>query len=185
MGKENFIDYYEILQVSPGADQEIIERAFRLLAKRYHPDNQHTGDASKFKILVEAYRALSDSEKRAAYDNNNKATDVHQNNIPFNVPQSGDPKAETRVYQAILLILYIARRTDVMKPGVGIVHLEKLLGFPEKELEFHMWYLKEKGWTQRLDTGEFAITPNGVDEVMEKNLTLEKDRLLLSANEFS
>jgi hypothetical protein len=48
-----------------------------------------------------------------------------------------------------------------------------------------MWYLKEKGWTQRLDTGEFAITANGVDEVMEKNLTLEKDRLLLSANEFS
>ncbi len=76
MGEENFIDYYEILQVSPGADQEIIERAFRLLAKRYHPDNQHTGDDNKFKILMEAYHVLSDPEKRAIHDNNNKATDV-------------------------------------------------------------------------------------------------------------
>lgn len=99
MGKENSTDYYEILQVSPAADQEIIERAFRLLAKRYHPDNQHTGDASKFTILVEAYRALSDPEKRAAYNNNNKPTDVHQNNIPFNAPQYRDPEAERRINQ--------------------------------------------------------------------------------------
>jgi curved DNA-binding protein CbpA len=185
MGKENFIDYYEILQVSPGADQEIIERAFRLLAKRYHPDNKHTGDAIKFKILVEAYRVLSDSEKRAAYDNNNKATDVHQNNIPFNAPQYRDPEAERRINQVILFIFYLARKQDAMKPGIGIIDLEKQVGLPEKELEFHIWYLREKGWIQRVETGEFAITASGVDEVVEKNLTLKKDQLLLSANEFS
>lgn len=185
MGKENFIDYYEILQVSPGADREIIERAFRLLAKRYHPDNQHTGDASKFKILVEAYRALSDSEKRATYDNNTKATDVHQNNIPFNTPLNRDPEAERRINQAILFIFYLARKRDAMKPGIGIVELEKLAALPEKELDFHIWYLKEKGWIQRLETGEFAITASGVDEVMEKNLTLEKYHLLPSGNGFS
>jgi len=72
-----------------------------------------------------------------------------------------------------------------MKPGIGIVELEKLAGLPENELNFHIWYLKEKGWIQRIETGEFAISASGVDEVMEKNLTLEKDRLLAFANEFS
>jgi curved DNA-binding protein len=185
MGEENFIDYYEILQVSPGADQEIIERAFRLLAKRYHPDNQHTGDNNKFKILMEAYRVLSDPEKRATHDNNNKATDVRRNNIPFNDPQDRDPEAERRINQAILFIFYLARKRDAMKPGIGPTEIEKLTGLPEKELDFHIWYLKEKGWIQRLESGEFAITASGVDEVMEKNLTLKKDRLLPFGNTFS
>jgi curved DNA-binding protein len=39
-----FMDYYEILQVSPNADQTTIERVYRLLAKKYHPDNAEEGD---------------------------------------------------------------------------------------------------------------------------------------------
>jgi curved DNA-binding protein CbpA len=144
MGEEDFIDYYEILQVSPGADQEIIERAFRLLAKRYHPDNQHTGDASKFKILVEAYRALSDPEKRAAYDNNNTATDVHQNNIPFNAPQYRDPEAERRINQEILFIFYLARKRNAMKPGIGIAELKSWLPFLKRSWIFIFGILRKK-----------------------------------------
>lgn len=68
MNQESFVDYYEILQVSPKADSETIERVFRLLAKRYHTDNQRTGDADKFTMLSEAYQVLSQPEKRAAYD---------------------------------------------------------------------------------------------------------------------
>ena len=72
-----------------------------------------------------------------------------------------------------------------MKPGIGIVELEKLAALPEKELEFHIWYLKEKGWIQRLDTGGFAITVNGVDAVIEKDLLLRKDRFLPAFNDLS
>jgi curved DNA-binding protein len=68
MERESFIDYYKILQLSQGADQETIERVYRLLAKRYHPDNKDTGDAQEFDTLVKAYRALSDPERRADYD---------------------------------------------------------------------------------------------------------------------
>jgi len=186
MRKETSVDYYEILQVSPSADQEIIERAFRLLAKRYHPDNKHTGDAAKFDTLMEAYRVLSVSEKRAVYDDTYKAPDdAHQNSILFNASQTRDPGEERKIHQVILLIVYTARRRDVMKPGVGAIELEKLAGLPEKELEFHIWYLKEKGWIQRLDTGEFAITAKGVDAIMQNNPMLRKDRLLPSANELS
>ena len=171
-------NYYEVLQVSPKADHEMIERAYRLLAKRYHPDNQDTGDAGRFGSLMEAYLVLSDPEKRASYDRNHEGPKAHEDNIFFNIPESRDAGEESKLYQAILLILYVARRADVTKPGVGTFSLEKLLGLSEKELEFHLWYLKEKGWIQRAETGGFAITVNGVDAVIEKNLLLRKDRLL-------
>ncbi len=184
MEKENS-NYYEILQVSPSADQEIIERTFRLLAKRYHPDNKHTGDDSSFRILAEAYRVLSDPAKRAAYDGNHQATDAHRTNTQFNPSESRDPEVEKKINQAILFIFYAARKRDAMRPGVGVIELEKLMGLPEKELEFHIWYIKEKGWIQRLETGEYAITAKGVDTIIENNLKLRDDRLLPFAVNFS
>jgi hypothetical protein len=45
-------------------------------------------------------------------------------------------------------------------------------------LEFHTWYLKEKGWIQRADTGGYSITASGVDVVEENDLILGQDRLL-------
>ena len=63
-----FEDLYEDLQVSPNADQETIERVYRLLAKRYHPDNNGSGSVEKFDIITKAYKLLSDPERRAAYD---------------------------------------------------------------------------------------------------------------------
>ena len=63
-------DYYEVLGVSKTADDAEIKKAFRALAKKYHPD-AHPGDAeceAKFKEAQEAYAVLSDAEKRKQYD---------------------------------------------------------------------------------------------------------------------
>lgn len=60
-------NYYEILGVPENADEETIKRAFRELAKKYHPDRPG-GDAEKFKKIIEAYRVLSDKKLRAEYD---------------------------------------------------------------------------------------------------------------------
>jgi len=61
-------DYYEVLGISKTATEEEIKRAFRKLAKTYHPDNKQTGDEAKFKEVGEAYAILSDANKRRQYD---------------------------------------------------------------------------------------------------------------------
>lgn len=62
-------DFYEVLGVEKGASEQEIKRAYKKLAKKYHPDiyKGEDGDA-KFKELAEAYEILSDEQKRSAYD---------------------------------------------------------------------------------------------------------------------
>jgi curved DNA-binding protein len=65
----DFKDYYAALGVVPTASQEEIKRAYRKLARKYHPDVSKEPDAeARFKDVAEAYEALSDAERRAAYD---------------------------------------------------------------------------------------------------------------------
>jgi curved DNA-binding protein len=64
-----FKDYYGVLGVSRGASQEDIKRAYRRLARKYHPDVSKAGDAEeRFKEVQEAYAVLKDADKRATYD---------------------------------------------------------------------------------------------------------------------
>jgi curved DNA-binding protein len=64
-----FKDYYEVLGVEPGAGDAEIKTAYRRLARKYHPDvSKEAGAEEKFKAVNEAYEALRDPQKRAAYD---------------------------------------------------------------------------------------------------------------------
>ena len=63
-------DYYEVLGLQKGASEDEIKKAFKTMARKYHPD-LHPDDkeaAEKFKEVNEAYEVLSDSQKRARYD---------------------------------------------------------------------------------------------------------------------
>jgi molecular chaperone DnaJ len=69
MGMSGRRDYYEVLGVGRSASQEEIKKAYRGLARQYHPDVSDAPDAeARFKEINEAYEVLSDSEKRATYD---------------------------------------------------------------------------------------------------------------------
>ncbi|MBI4759268.1 MAG: molecular chaperone DnaJ [Chloroflexi bacterium] len=62
-------DYYEVLGVSRGASEDDVKKAFRRLARQYHPDVSKAADAEdRFKEINEAYEVLSDPDKRSTYD---------------------------------------------------------------------------------------------------------------------
>jgi molecular chaperone DnaJ len=62
-------DFYEVLGISKSASNDEIKKAYRALAKKYHPDINKASDAeAKFKEIQEAYEVLSDEKKRQAYD---------------------------------------------------------------------------------------------------------------------
>jgi curved DNA-binding protein len=174
-----FRDYYEALQLSPNADSDTIDRVYRILVKRYHPDNYETGNAEKFNEILEAHRVLSDPEKRAGYDvryDENRAATLK---IFHEASASDGFDDDRRVFEGVLSLLYISRRRDPSRGGMGIIQIERLLGCPAQHLEFHLWYLREKGWIERLDNGLLAITANGVDHVIDQdNLILRRDRLI-------
>ena len=78
-------NYYEILEVDRNASQEVIEKAYRALAKKYHPDLQQGAmkeqSAEKMKIINEAYDVLSDSAKREQYNEKLKNEEIQNQGI--------------------------------------------------------------------------------------------------------
>lgn len=81
-----FKDYYQILGVSRDADQDELRKAYRQLARKYHPDVYKGEDASdRFKSINEAYEVLSDPDKRARYDRFGKDWEHYQA-----APDAGD-----------------------------------------------------------------------------------------------
>ena len=175
----SFRDYYETLQLNPNADEETINRVFRILVKRYHPDNRDSGNTKKFNEVMDAYRILSDPEKRAAYDvkyDQNRASVLKL----FDEASASDSfDSDRRVCEGILSLLYVSRRRDPDRGGVGVIQMERLLGCPSQHLEFPLWYLRQKSWVERLENGLIAITAAGVDKVIEQNnIVLRRDRLI-------
>lgn len=61
------MNYYQILELHYHADEQEIKSSYRRLAMKYHPDRS-TGHEEKFKLINEAYKVLSDSDKRKEYN---------------------------------------------------------------------------------------------------------------------
>ena len=101
-------DYYEVLGVDKSADEAAIKKAYRNLAKKYHPD-ANPGDATaekKFKEASEAYAILSDPEKRRQYDQpipEKEATKcIMQSRILVDLYQKGQTGLSQRAVEALL-----------------------------------------------------------------------------------
>ena len=176
-----FTDYYEIMEISPNANSETIERIFRYLAMRYHPDNQDTGDQARFSEIVDAHNTLKDPVKRAQYDIQYKSRSGFRTKLAEEASNTKGIERDVVIQDKLLSVLYVKRRQNINDPGIGDYELERVLDSPREHLEFHIWYLKAKGWIGRLENGTLAITVEGVDransenvETAAKQLTYEK-----------
>lgn len=165
----DFVDYYELLQISPSAEVQTISRVYKLLAARYHPDNPDTGNAEVFLRLQEAYHSLSDPQRRAAY---NAARDsrMAQPLEEFAHPDFFEGvEAEGNRRLGILCLLYNQRRLTPERPAISVFDLESRMAIPREHLEFATWYLLQRELLARKDGGDLVITVDGVDYVESRN----------------
>lgn len=110
---------------------------------------------------------LSDPAARARYDAGYERSREARWRVFDQQSAVSDIASDRQMRVAILSVLYTARRSDADHPGMGVVELERLLGCPEAHMKFHLWYLRENGWVQRLENGMLAITAPGADRVIE------------------
>ena len=158
------LDCYEVMQLSPNADFETVERVYRILAQRYHPDNTHSGNSELFLKVSEAYKILREPEQRAAYDSRYHATKKLQWKIfDRHVVYTGR-EAEKRKREGILGLLYAKALSDPENASINLHSFEELLGCPREHLQSALWYLKGKGYVQRFDNGRYSITVDGFDQ---------------------
>ena len=158
----DFVDYYELLEASPNATTATIERVFRYLAKRHHPDSSEHGDVQAFSQLVEAYETLTDPAARAEYD----AEYEYQRNQNTALEQeAGNLSSDAADRQRMLSLFYAQRRRNMKTPGMGTGTLEHMMGLPVEVLYFHLWFFQQKGWIMREESGQLSITADGVEKV--------------------
>lgn len=179
-----FVDFYDVLQISPSADDDTIQQMFRHLAKKWHPDNPH-GDKERFGQIVEAHKTLSDPEKRAAYDLRYQRFWENKWGLVADASNGRIVSSDSEVRESLLSLYYVQRRSKMNDPGLGEMEIARLIRIPIHLVEFHIWYLKEKSWIQRLENGKFALTALGVDEVEKNRLRLNPDRLLAAVTQIS
>jgi curved DNA-binding protein CbpA/MinD-like ATPase involved in chromosome partitioning or flagellar assembly len=161
-------DYYEILRVGPQADEDTIERVYRTLADRFHPDNPRTGDQEAFLRLSEAYETLSNPATRAQYNvlrqgNKGSARFWLRGREFFDGVRGGQNRR-----LAVLCLLYRRRISTHESPGLSTLDLERLTGCTREELGSALWYLCEKQWAAIGEFTAYSITADGFDFVESK-----------------
>lgn len=172
------IDYYEALQISPNADHDTIQRVFRMLAQRYHPDNAETGNPDRFREVHAAYVVLSDPEKRASYDAGYQGLRQQRWRLAAaGPPADTDYDDERHTRMLVLQILYTRRRMEPSNPGVSNAELIQLLGKAREHLEFTFWYLAQRKLVTRTDQSDLIITADGVDFLEEHEAQFDRPRL--------
>jgi molecular chaperone DnaJ len=198
-------NYYDILQLSPSAEQLVITKVYRLLAAYYHPDNQQTGNEEKFKRVLKAYEVLADPASRSRYNQElfgrvtlNSSLDdearprVRRPAVDFRARYGNGAAAtasqdgnitERQLRKLMLLALYDVRRNSPGDPQLSLLVLTELLGCAVRDLEFSNWYLKEKGYIKITESADFSITIAGVDYVESQLLNQETEKQLLSLPE--
>lgn len=184
MPDEAFVNYYELMQLDRSAEPEAIQRVYRILAARHHPDNKETGDIEKFLLVKEAYKVLADPERRAEYD---KSFDEQREGpMPIFLTKEFTEGVEGEMNRrmGVMCLLYNKRKQQPGTPSLSLLDLEATMFIPREHLIFSVWYLKAKKYIVQDDRSSLMITADGIDFIEEKMPTQQTIRKLLGAAEY-
>ncbi|MCX6623218.1 MAG: J domain-containing protein [Acidobacteria bacterium] len=163
-----FQDHYAVLGIDPRATSETIQETYTKLAAKHHPSSADQPDKEKFDAINLAYEVLSDLALRVEFDRL-KGLD----------PEEGGPKfsglgffdslgRETDLRSALLCVLYDRRRSKPFTPSLSLRQLEGILDAKSDELNFTIWYLKQRNLVLSDDKSALQVTVDGMD-FLEKN----------------
>jgi len=163
MPVQSTVNYYDLLQINPHADQDAINRIYRILSARYQPDNKQTGDTDRFRLLTEAYQVLSDPVKRKEYDLQFEMGPGRPLAIFLGKEFTDGIDAEAKIRVGVLCLLYSKRRANPDFAALSLLDMENIMAFPRERLLFALWYLRAKRMVLQDDRSSFIISADGVD----------------------
>lgn len=182
------IDYYELLMISSAADKPMVEWAVRLMLTRY-AKNKETADEKKAELVKQAYRTLADPKRREAYDqererklgdrrkpqnNGDLAGEVDQYERPSDAPEldrirvrhtatAAEVVLQQKLRQGVISCLYDIVIRRPRNPELDRGEIARAVGVRHDDLEFTIWFLRERQFLRTTTQGAYTITSAGVE----------------------
>ena len=115
-------DLYDILQVAPHAEPEVIEAAYKRLARKYHPDVNRAADASeRMRALNQAYEILSNPTERARYDTKREREELAYRKPPRrSAPKAKRPPPKTRASKYARWTPPVSKKKETVAEAVAV-----------------------------------------------------------------
>ena len=158
-----FQDHYDVLGIDPKASLAAIEQAYIELSEKFHSDNLETGDTDKYDAVVLAHEVLADVLLRREFDKI-KGVGAEAVAPKFSGPSFFDSLGrESGLRMALLCVLYDRRRTKPFTPSLSLRHIEGIIEATTEELNFAIWYLKQRILASMDDKSTLQITVEGMD----------------------
>lgn len=177
-----FQDHYVVLELTHKATDEQIKEAFERLSIQYDPIQGTEPDYDKFEALTLAYEVLSDADLRKDF---NKLKGIGLDDKP---KFSGLPFFEalarpSGLRAALLCVLYDYRRLHPFTPAISVRHALGMLEGTEEEVNFAIWYLKQRNLIVNDDKSNLMITADGLDYLENQRPTPEAVMKFLKPDE--
>ncbi len=170
--KGQFQDHYVVLEIDPQADAATIQAAYTGLARKYGFESEEW-DEAKLERVQRAFEVLSDPVQRREFDKIIGVAAVEASPKFSGAAFFEDLARQSALRSAILCVLYDRRRLNPFKPSIPMRILEGMIEAGEEQLNFALWYLKQRGWVTTDDKSSLQISADGMDYLEASRPTLD------------
>ena len=178
-----FQDHYIVLDVPHKASLEQVRAAHEGLSRLYHAVQGEQPDAEKFEAVQVAFEVLKDPGLRKDFD---KLKGIGANERPrFSGPEFFEAlERPTGLRSAMLCMLYDYRRLHPFTPAISVRNALTMLHASEEEVNFALWYLKQRNLVVNDDKSNLMITADGMDFLENQRPSPELVMKFLKAPDF-